>query len=104
MNIQNLENMSRGMFFTGSTADGRDIRPAMGVFINPNNPDEWSTAPYNAEQRNYVKRYNFHWYLMKKCNYDVEQVYKKIKNGTLRFFTKAEKEYIVKFVEDSDDE
>ena len=39
--------------YTGTTQyDGHE---ALGVFINPNNSEEWSNKPYNAEQRQAVK-------------------------------------------------
>jgi hypothetical protein len=41
--------------YTGKTADGSDIHNALGVFTNPDNPDEWSSKPYNKEQRQQAK-------------------------------------------------
>lgn len=41
--------------YTGKTADGSDMHETLGVFINPNNKNEWSTTPYNKEQRQIVK-------------------------------------------------
>lgn len=94
-----------GMFFTGSSADGSDMRPALGMFVdNEENPTKWSTAPFTDAQREYVKKYNFHWKLMKKCDYDMEVIYHKIKDGSVRFFTKVEKDYIVEQFENQDNE
>jgi hypothetical protein len=45
-------------FFTGSTSDGSDMRQIFGVFTNPNNEDEWSTEPYNEEQKAFVREDN----------------------------------------------
>lgn len=39
-------------FYTGRTADGSDIREVEGgVYVNPNNPDEWSSKAYPGKQR-----------------------------------------------------
>jgi hypothetical protein len=38
-------------FYIGSSKDGSDMHEHLGVYINPNNPDEWSNMPYNSEQR-----------------------------------------------------
>lgn len=35
-----------GTIFTGKTADGSDAQLAEGVYVNPNNPEEWSNTPY----------------------------------------------------------
>jgi hypothetical protein len=59
-------------FYHGSSADGSDIRPSLGVFINPNNENEWSTAPYNKEQNLRLKEYN-----------DWEQIYNQLDGKTL---------------------
>lgn len=44
-------------FYTGSSADGRDMRPAEGMYVNPNNDNEWSSEPYPGEQKEFSKRY-----------------------------------------------
>jgi hypothetical protein len=45
-------------FFTGSTSDGSDMRQKFGFFTNPNNEDEWSSEPYNEEQKAFVREDN----------------------------------------------
>ena len=45
-------------FYHGSSANGSDMRPWLGVFTNPDNEEEWSSEPYNKEQRLYKKNYN----------------------------------------------
>lgn len=35
-----------GTIFTGKTADGSDAQLAEGVYVNPNNPEEWSNTPH----------------------------------------------------------
>ena len=41
--------------YHGKSADGSDMREWDGVFVNPQNPDQWSAAPYNKEQSNSKK-------------------------------------------------
>ena len=59
-------------FYHGSSADGSDMRRTLGVFTNPKNDKEWSTEPYNAEQRAVQKEYN-----------DWEAIYKQLDGRTL---------------------
>ena len=35
-----------GTIFTGKSADGSDAQVAEGVYLNPNNQEEWSNTPY----------------------------------------------------------
>lgn len=37
-------------FYTGKSADGSDMREFEGVYLNPDNPNEWSSTPYSAQQ------------------------------------------------------
>jgi len=39
-----------GRFFTGSTADGSDMKEVRGAFISPDGK-EWSNMPYTADDR-----------------------------------------------------
>ena len=47
------------MIFTGRSADGSDMYPAMGVFVNPNNENEWSNKPYTREDRMWQELYPY---------------------------------------------
>jgi hypothetical protein len=38
-------------FYTGKTKDGSDMQEVHGAYINPDNPNEWSSNPYPAQQR-----------------------------------------------------
>ena len=38
------------MIFTGKSADGSDMYPAMGVFVRPDG-EEWSNEPYTKEDK-----------------------------------------------------
>lgn len=39
----------KGGFFTGSSEDGSDMKRFRGVYVNPNNPNEWSNKPYPSQ-------------------------------------------------------
>ena len=39
--------------YYGRSADGSDMREFRGVYINPDNENEWSTEPYTKEQKVY---------------------------------------------------
>ena len=41
--------------YTGRSSNGSDAHEAFGVFTNPDNENEWSSKPYNKEQRQQVK-------------------------------------------------
>lgn len=43
-------------FYTGSTADGSDMRPVQGMYISPDGK-EWSNMPYTAEQHEDNREY-----------------------------------------------
>ena len=38
-----------GKMFYGSSPDGSDAKEFEGVYINPNNPNEWSNNPYTEQ-------------------------------------------------------
>ena len=74
--------------FTGRSADGSDMKEVQGViYVNPNNPDEWSNKPYGFEgtsrdrslQRTYdeVIQYMNH-------RFTLDDVYHQIVNRTLK--------------------
>ena len=44
------------MIFTGKSADGSDMYPAMGVFVRPDG-EEWSNMPYTKEDKMWQKLY-----------------------------------------------
>ena len=39
-----------GQIFYGKSADGSDVKEFEGLFINPNNPNEWSNTPYEIKR------------------------------------------------------
>jgi len=44
-------------FYTGSSADGSDMRPIEGMYTDPNDSNLWSNQPYNREQKKYSRCY-----------------------------------------------
>lgn len=44
------------MIFTGKSADGSDMYPAMGVFVRPDG-EEWSNMPYTQEDKMWQELY-----------------------------------------------
>ena len=51
--------------FTGKTADGSDMKEFKGVFVNPDNPNEWSSNPYPSQTKELEDSNNYddHAYL-----------------------------------------
>lgn len=43
-----------GKIFYGKSEDGSDAKEFEGVYINPNNPNEWSNLPYNKKKDVYI--------------------------------------------------
>ena len=43
--------------YTGSSADGSDMREVKGFFVSPDG-EQWSNMPYTLEQRAYDKVYD----------------------------------------------
>lgn len=39
-----------GVIYSGTTEDGSDMYPTMGVFVSPDG-NEWSSNPYTKEQK-----------------------------------------------------
>lgn len=38
-------------FYTGKTADGSDAKEFRGVYVDPDNPNQWSSEPYTTEDK-----------------------------------------------------
>jgi hypothetical protein len=47
------------MIFTGKSADGSDMYPVKGVYVNPNNDNEWSNKPYTKEDKMWEELYPY---------------------------------------------
>ena len=52
------------MIFSGKSADGSDAREFHGMFINPENDNEWSSEPYTLEQKRGYTRHERFWDIM----------------------------------------
>jgi hypothetical protein len=44
------------MMYSGTSEDGSDMYPTMGVFVSPDG-EEWSSEPYTKEQKMYREVY-----------------------------------------------
>lgn len=44
------------MIYTGKSADGSDMYPAMGVFVSPDG-EQWSSEPYTKEDKMWQELY-----------------------------------------------
>lgn len=79
--------------YTGKSADGSDMHEALGVFINPNNPNEWRSEPYNKEQRQQVKDHRTYVELLEYMNgrYCLDDCYKQIQDGKFPLVNRIKK-------------
>jgi hypothetical protein len=82
------------MFFTGKSADGSDLRPAHGMFINPNNPNEFSNMPYDKEQKQNLNDFNMFYDIRDKISGTYLEEAEKIKNKTSKL-TRSEREFVL---------
>lgn len=48
-----------GMIFTGKSADMSDIYPVKGMYVNPDNDNEWSNKPYTKEDKMWEELYPY---------------------------------------------
>ena len=95
-------------FYTGKSADGSDMKEFNGVYVNPDNNDEWSSTPYPGQQ----KIENLYSDLMQYANgrFTLNDIYEQIQNGTCTL-SKSRRDYVLsyydengKFKEDETDE
>ncbi len=70
------------MLIVGKGPDFKKSRPFQGVFVNPENENEWSSLPYNTEQEIDEKRFNKYWDIMNfhDNELDIEEIGNLIKN------------------------
>jgi hypothetical protein len=66
--------------YTGSTADGSDMKEYNGMYLNPDNENEWQSVPYPIQ----MKQIRLQNELMDYMNgrYCLDDVYKQIQNKT----------------------
>ncbi len=65
-------------FYTGSSADGSDMREVRGMYVNPKNQEEWSNMPYDREQKAYDKIYEH----CAKYHKTFRELYTQVKSGS----------------------
>lgn len=66
--------------FTGRSTDGSDMEEVQGVYVNPKNPNEWSSTPYPEQQRIINKKQIVLDYM--NGRYTLDDVYRQVKNKT----------------------
>jgi|LakMenEpi03Aug12_release.lakeMendotaPanAssembly.Ray.scaffolds.fasta_scaffold272491_3 hypothetical protein len=75
------------MIYRGSTADGSDMEVVQGMYVNPDNPDEWSNKPYKTtstpEERQLQRTYDEVLTYMSD-RYTLDDVYQQIINKTIK--------------------
>ena len=74
--------------FTGKSADGSDMKELQGVvYVNPDNPDEWSNKPYTfegtKEDRSLQRTYDEVMEYMD-GRFTLDDVYQQIVNKTIQ--------------------
>ena len=70
-------------FYTGSTADGSDMREVGGVaYANPDNPNEWQSEPYPAQKKMIRIKNEVLDYM--NGRYCLDDVYQQIQNKTCK--------------------
>lgn len=67
-------------FYTGKSADGSDAQEVEGMYVNPKNPEEWSSRPYPE----HVKIMNMKNDVLRYMNgkYTLQDVYEQIQART----------------------
>mgnify|MGYP003650412831 FL=1 len=68
--------------YTGKTRDGSDMKEVEGMYVNPDNDDEWSSEPYPAQVK-LLKPKNAVMDYMGSTK-GLDDVYKEIKNKTCK--------------------
>tara|TARA_R110002095_G_scaffold193603_1_gene171864 strand:+ start:7228 stop:7512 length:285 start_codon:yes stop_codon:yes gene_type:complete len=63
--------------YTGRTADGSDMKEFEGVYVNPENDNEWSSEPYPSQAKSIRKVESIKEYMNGK--YCLNDVYLQIK-------------------------
>jgi hypothetical protein len=78
--------------YTGKSADGSDMRLVEGVYVNPDNDNEWSSEPY-PKQRKAINTKNEVLDYMN-GRYCLDDVYEQIKNKVCKL-PKRVRDYVV---------
>jgi len=64
--------------YTGSSPDGSDMREVDGVYLNPDNENEWSSMPYPKQRKAIALKNELLDYMNGK--YSLDDVYKQIQD------------------------
>jgi len=93
------------MFITGTTSDGSDARPVYGMFINPENDNEWSNMPFTNEQKIDEKRFNKYWDIMNfhKNELEFEEISELIKQKKSKLCRK-DRDFVLTYLKYHNDE
>ncbi len=67
-------------FYTGKSEDGSDMQEVPGVYVNPDNPNEWGSHPYPSQIRELRLLQEIMDYMNGK--YSLNDVYKQIQDKT----------------------
>jgi len=79
-------------FYTGKSADGSDAQEVHGGYINPDNPNEWSSEPYPKQ----LKWMRTHQAVLDYMNgrYSLQDVYDQIQNKTCQL-SRSLRDYVL---------
>jgi hypothetical protein len=81
-----------GMFYTGKSADGSDMKRFEGVYINPDNENEWSSTIYPSQAKALRIKNSVLDYMDGK--YTLDDVYQQIQNKTCPL-SKSLRDYVL---------
>jgi hypothetical protein len=79
--------------YTGKSADGSDMKEVEGVYVNPDNPDEWSSDMYPSQAKLH-RLYVTVWDYMNDNRLIIDDVYAQIKAKTCPL-SKRERDYVL---------
>jgi hypothetical protein len=87
--------------YTGKSADGSDMKEWGGVYVNPDNPNEWSTQPYpyrkmKLEIRLWWEVYDY----MAEEMITLDDVYKQIQDKTC-LLSKRLRDYVLSLYDEN---
>jgi hypothetical protein len=80
-------------FYTGKSKDGSDMQEVSGAYVNPDNPNEWSSEMYPSQKKNHRQYLRVYDYMAKNlmCLNDVrDQIL--IKKCSL---SKSDRDYVM---------
>lgn len=80
-------------FYYGKSRDGSDMKEFKGMYINPDNPNEWSSMPYQKQ----VLESHIYDETIKYMNgrYSLDDVYKQIITKTTKGLSSRCKKFVL---------